>query len=354
MTSKNCDLQRGTHNQQAGFTLLEMLIAITLFILVTGTIYGMLAVARADRFTVSRRVDAMQSARNAINSIGRDVLNAGYGYPNVGGNLPQDRLFQILNLPFATGPTPDPLTPIISGNNLNPNSLSGVNTDQITFVFQDVNFNNGQTLPVKSIAAGGNSVTIDTSGPDGITGTADDLVNPSTLGTPNALYVISGGTGSVVATMTATPPGNTWNFANGDPLNINQTGSSNIIKSVSAPATITKITMVTYRVLNDGTLVRTVYGGAAPGQVDQPLAYNIENMQIQYVLKDGSIVDDPVAGPDGVTGNADDTPAKLQDVRQVRVTVTVQSPERDQRNNQPVRIPLTCTFNTRNLGYDAR
>lgn len=363
-------------HQQAGFSLLELLIAMTIFAIATGAIYGLLEVARADRFTTNQRVEILQSVRNSLNAIGRDTLNAGYEYPNRGALLPNDALFTVLGLPYVTGAIPDSLTPVVSGDNINPNAINpivGTNTDQITFAFVDVSFNNlgpdgivgtgdelntGQPVAITSTAntaANGDQVAINDPGADGVVGTLDDLTN--NICATNDIYLIRSQSSEVIGMMTATPAGADINFAGADPLNINDPGAGNlianaiIVSGVPIPATLSRVTWVTYRVLNDGTLVRTVHGGSAAGSQDMPLAYGIEDMQIQYVLTDGTTVNDPVAGPNGVTGNADDTPANLQNVRQVRVTITARSSERDLRNNQLFRITLTSIFNTRNLGY---
>jgi hypothetical protein len=69
-------------------------------------------------------------------------------------------------------------------------------------------------------------------------------------------------------------------------------------------------------------------------------------------MDDGTLSDNPSAGADGIPGTADDLPANLAKIRQVRFTVHVKTNELDHRN-QPYRINMSSTFSTRNLGYDA-
>ncbi|MEJ7623179.1 MAG: hypothetical protein WKF34_04240, partial [Pyrinomonadaceae bacterium] len=83
-----------------------------------------------------------------------------------------------------------------------------------------------------------------------------------------------------------------------------------------------------------------------------PMVYGVEDFQIQYVMDDGTLSNNPSAGTDGIAGTADDTPSNLAAVRQVRFTISVRSIENDQRG-QPYRATMTSTFGTRNLGYDA-
>jgi hypothetical protein len=98
-----------------------------------------------------------------------------------------------------------------------------------------------------------------------------------------------------------------------------------------------------------------VYGnnGTSTTQIqEQPLAYGIENLQIKYVMENSAITDDPAAGADGISGNADDNPPNLSMVRQVRFTITARGNDVDPQNGQRTKITMTSTFSTRNMGYD--
>ncbi len=344
MQSKTPHIQLGKHNcqsQQGGFTILELLIAMTMFAIVTGAAFGLMEVARSDRFTTNQRVETMQNVRAALNAIGRDALNAGFGYSNIGGQLPDDSLATLLGLPADTDTSLDRLTPVVAGNNITANTLSGINTDQLTFVFQDESFNNGTTLSIDEIIPPSGQLRIRDPGTNAVCRIND-------------LYIITGQNASAIGMATNMSANNKIVFAASDPLNINQPGASSPLSNVTAPASVSRISWVTYRVLNDGTLVRTVYGNSATALQDMPLAYGIRDMQVQYVLVDGTISDDPGAGPDLTAGTADDTPSNFGNVRQVRVTINARSPEIDRRTNQPFQVTLTSTFNTRNIGYDAR
>ena len=352
MLSKTLKMQLESNikcNRQAGFSLIELVIAMLLFTIVTGAVYGLLEAARSDRFTTNERVEIMQGARNALNAIGRDALNAGYGFPQTGASLPHNALSTIMGLPARAGTSLDLLTAVVAGPAINTNNLTGLKTDQVTFVFQDFNFNGGQPVNVTNITPSGSQVTIALSG--GVT---------NSIFLPNDLYVITGSTSSAIGMETSTAATDKVLFASSDPLGVNTpSAASGPIGNVPTPAAIYRIGWVTYRVLANGTLVRTVYGnGTVPsgptGLQDQPLAYNVENMKVQYVMADGTTSNSPAAGPDGILGTADDVPANLQNVRQVIVTLTVRSPENDRRNNTPYRLTLSSTFDTRNLGYDRR
>jgi hypothetical protein len=147
---------------------------------------------------------------------------------------------------------------------------------------------------------------------------------------------------------------NAVQFANGDLLGFNQTGTSGPLRAITTPATLQRVRMVTYFVTADGTLTRREFANILPAvaQVDEPLVYGVENFQIQYVMDDGTLSDNPGAGPDGVAGNSDDTQGDLAAVRQIRFTISVRSIELNSAG-QPYRETMTTTYSTRNLGYDA-
>jgi hypothetical protein len=70
-------------------------------------------------------------------------------------------------------------------------------------------------------------------------------------------------------------------------------------------------------------------------------------------MDDGRVLDDPIAGPDGIRGTVDDTPLAMNDVRQINISITVQSPEVDEQTKAFKTITLTASFSTRNVIYDA-
>ena len=110
--------------------------------------------------------------------------------------------------------------------------------------------------------------------------------------------------------------------------------------------------LVTYRVNVDGTLVRIVYGnnrgaGAANQIQEQPMAYNVEDFQIRYILEDGTNTDNPSVGPDNVVGTIDDEWQGFNRVRQLTITVKVQAMDSDLQNGRPETLTFTSTFSTR-------
>ena len=60
-------------SQDAGFSVIEMMVGIVVFTIVMGSIYGLLMVARGGRINTNQRSEIMQNARIAINTMSRDA-----------------------------------------------------------------------------------------------------------------------------------------------------------------------------------------------------------------------------------------------------------------------------------------
>jgi prepilin-type N-terminal cleavage/methylation domain-containing protein len=64
--------------RERGFSLLEMLVVVAVFTVITGAVFGLLDVAQQRYRTESEVLDAFQGARIALDQITRDVHAAGY------------------------------------------------------------------------------------------------------------------------------------------------------------------------------------------------------------------------------------------------------------------------------------
>lgn len=342
-------------NSERGFSLLELLVSIMLFLIVTGAIFAALQAGRNSRTTVNREVELSKTIRVGMNLLGRDTYNAGYGYPLATTVvLPDNRITSLLGIPNDYDNTRDTVPPIIAGNNITLNTLNpvpGTRTDQVTFFFKDSSFNLvGPPGSAVSTPISINAATTTVTGIDEIV----PLSGSNSACRVNDLYLITGNTGATLGVSTGLAGSNKVQFANGDPLNFNQTGTSGPLRGITVPASLQRVKMVTYFVTPDGVLTRREYvNTTAPTPfVDEPLVYGVEDFQIKYVMDDGSLSDNPSAGPDGVPGTADDETVRLMAVRQIRFTISARSYELD-TSGQPYRATLTSTFSTRNLGYDA-
>lgn len=134
-----------TRSREAGFSMIELVIAMTVFMIVTGSVYGLLKIAQESRGVVNTQVGLTKNVRVALNLAGRDTYNAGYGYPLKNTVILRDnRISSILGVPADTDTTRDTVPPIIAGNNITVNTLNptpNTKTDQVTFLFKDPTFN---------------------------------------------------------------------------------------------------------------------------------------------------------------------------------------------------------------------
>ena len=62
---------------ESGFTMVEVVVSTAIFVIVMGSIYGLLRVARNGRLNTTQRTELIQNVRVALNALGRDAINAG-------------------------------------------------------------------------------------------------------------------------------------------------------------------------------------------------------------------------------------------------------------------------------------
>lgn len=353
-------LNNSKYKAEEGFSLLELMISLIIFLVVISAIWGLITAATSAKSLTMEKTTLNKSERVALNLISRDTYNAGFGVPLTATTvLPDNRIGVLLETPVDADTTRDTISPIMAGNNLpirvnNLNSDTTVRTDQVTFLFKDSTFNlmgnAGQQVsqPLNINAASTNiSTGIDEVVP---------LSGSNSTVRVNDLLLVTGNTGATLSVVTGKSGSNIIEFANGDLAGFNQTGTSGPLRSITVPASLVRVRMLTYFVTPDGVLTRREYVNTEPPAavkwVDDQLVYNVQNFQIQYILDDGSITDDPAAGPDGLPGTADDVPSNLLKVRQIRYTITMKSKERLQEGRN-LEQSMTTTVSTRNLGYEA-
>jgi prepilin-type N-terminal cleavage/methylation domain-containing protein len=357
MHSKTQNL-KASRVREAGFSLLEMMIAMIIFLIFMGAVYGLLRIGNIQKSSVNTQTEIIKNIRLSLNTIGRDAVNAGLGYSRVGGFVPDNLTALRMNLPLDADTGQDLITAVISGNEINDNlALDAGKTDAVSFAFRDLNFNNPDPVnkangdPLKLTAAAdlsGSGVSITTA------------VNVTDISRRYDLYLISDGTRTALGMVTAVSGGGTTlEFQTGDPLGINElfagasADTTSKLVGMNYPAvTAIKVNWISYRVSEDGVLMRTIYGnnnsGTAPTAAEQiqmqPVAYDIQNMQIKYLLTDGTLTDDP--------SNAGNNQGRLNDV--VQITVTISARYSTTENGVTINrvVDLNSTFSTKNLSYD--
>lgn len=370
MKSETKFVLKNTENNKnsEGFSLLEAMVAMVIFLIVTGAIFGLLQVGRVDKSRSSTRTDMLKNARVAVHLVGRDALNAGLGYHKVGGVVPDDFLSTRFGLPVDEDETKELMTSVLGGNNLLSNNLLSNSTDKtdiMVFAYRDVDFNNGDVIELASVTnPGGDPAT-----PRVRTKLADGAKNSE----PFDLYLLESSTSQIAVMATATNKTNEIDFKPLDPLRLNLplngTGkNSSLLRACTLVddenctnysfASLKRFFLVSYKIKEDGTLVRIIYGNnrgklATEQIVEQPLAYNVQDMQIKYLLENGTVTENPATGPDGILGNEDDDLSQFNQVRQITITLKVLSTEIDEMTRRPEVVTLSATYSTRNLEYDA-
>lgn len=356
------------HLSQEGFSLMEIMVAMVIFLIVTGAVFGLMQAGRVDKTRSSARTDMLKNARVAVHLIGRDCLNAGLGFHKVGGVVPDDFLSVRLGNPVDADDNKDLLPSIVGGNNRLTNNLltnATDKTDTMAIAYRDVDFNNGDVIELFSVT----NPTGDPATPRVRTKLANGAANVGV----HDLYLLESTTSQIAVMVTATNNTNDIDFKPIDPLGLNLplngTGKySSLLRACATAndencttysfASLKRFFLVSYKIKQDGTLVRITYGNnrgkpANEQIVEQPLAYNVENMQIKYLLDNGQVTENPTAGIDGILGTADDDPRLFNRVRQLTVTLRVQSTDIDEMTRKPETVVLSATFGTRNLEYDA-
>jgi prepilin-type N-terminal cleavage/methylation domain-containing protein len=122
--------------QNAGFSLVELLIAMTVMLVLLGVVSTLFSRAISIRARESRRTDALTSAQAALNVMSREIANSGFGlYANADSKLPLSGIViadsNVNKIHFRANleNTKDPVT------NTNPISSPG---EDITYFFDAV------------------------------------------------------------------------------------------------------------------------------------------------------------------------------------------------------------------------
>lgn len=335
-----------------GFTLLELLIAMSIFLIGIAAVYGALRMATIQRNTVNTRTDQMRSARIALEYIRRDAVNAGFGYHRTGGNMPDNAGNGLFGLPSDADTFRDLMTSVIAGNDISNNNLNfGGKMDVVAFISRDATFNGGALVNYTGSAVSGSAVNITTAANGAQTCRQYDL------------YLLESalGTTQVIGMASSIPDTNTIQFAVGgtnNPLNLNQSATAtgdnqSLLATTAGGGTIKQINLISYSITADGVLVRKKFGNrtglTATDQIEsRELVYGVSDFQVRYFMEDGTTIDDPSNGNDGRTNQI-----KLNSVVQIQVSITMMADSSDgqQKTNTPMTIKEYIS--TKNLRYEA-
>jgi hypothetical protein len=365
--------KNSTKNQnQSGFSLIELSFSMLVFMMITGTMFGLLELGRNDSSRAGRQSDALKNARVANYLIGRDIVNAGLGYHKSGAGIPDGQLNQKFAVPLDGNGLRDVLTSISVGDNVTANTIDPTRpNDVISLIYRNLDFKNGSPIKViDEISTSANKIIVKTL-PGGATG-----VNVYDL------FLAENDFTQVLVMVSEVDAANDkLTFTFGDPLGINQlryggtTPAANSLlrkcaNSLDIACTdydavaqigvrLKKVVWTSYKIDSTGTLIRYTYGNnaganAAAQTQAQPLIYGVKSMQFEYGMKDGTVSVDPAAGVDGIRGNTDDDQYAMNLIRQATLLLEIHASENDEKMAARQIVKLSTTFSTRNLQYDDR
>jgi prepilin-type N-terminal cleavage/methylation domain-containing protein len=369
--------------RQSGFTLVEVLIAITVMMIILAVTLTMLTDAIHTVEGVSLLADTQQNLRAGMNYIVRDLVEAGVGLPQGGITIPNSGGVSAVTRPgpytapatsFGNFPAGWTVLPAISpGFQLGVTTdTSGVNTDLINILYADntlidlnlhwlnefpVNTPGGGAgcagvtkTPNGSIVTAGTTttVTFDASCININTGntalTAGDLILLQAAAGPMALLTVS----------TANLAANSIVFSTADAYALNNSGkTSGTIKQIQVPVgsgtytttTASRIWMITYfidkSISSRPQLMRQVNLRAA-----QTVGDATENMQFIYdILNAGS------APPSVTTDVTSPTLAQIPYIRDVYISLFARSESPYSVSKKYFRNNLQTAVSIRSLNF---
>ena len=343
------------HNNQDGFSMMELMAASAIFLVAMGAIFTVLQIGGSMRENINDSSETVNNARMAVNSVGRDAINAGLGYSRVGAIVPDNFANQLLGIAQDSGTSRDLLTSIVAGDEVSNSSIS-VGTeknDSIAFLYRDLSFNSGNAVVINDVDYSANWIDLKTS-----TGACSNCRKWD-------LYLVESGNGNhaLAIANNIRDSNSTIRLHKNNPLQLNvRTDLPDGDRSILTPcgtnevancfiyspqATVKKVYFVSYSVNDQGTLVRKIYGNNT-GESDTeqiqtfPLVHNVQHFQVRYLMSDGTFSNDP--------SNSQDNQGNMNEIVQIEVTVTVKADSEVSGNTQLV--TLSSTYSTRNLRYD--
>jgi prepilin-type N-terminal cleavage/methylation domain-containing protein len=344
------------HNE-AGFSLIEMMIAVGVMVIVTAGVVSLMKGSMNVSTANYELTDAQQNLRAAQEYINRDLMNAGDGlktmsviripqtfvtsYLSLNPIVDTDMPTGIINLGILTSDNQVPASTAVPGSS--PTTTVLTNTDRQTIIEVDPQF---IASAPSTINAAGTLVTLPT---------GTDM----TQFTAGEIYYFSSSVGGTFATCTAVSAANRQlSFANGgvDVYGLNLIGATNNVKVISTngtlPTSMTRMRIIHYYVNSSNYLMRRVFGAqCAPspatcaGFRENVVAEHVLNVQFNYSL-DMTDSAGNVVQPTATLASK----AERLGIRQVEVTVTVETPHVLQSGNRS-QLSMTTSTSVRNMQF---
>lgn len=341
-------------NGQAGFTLVEFMLASMLTLTVLAATFTLMNSLFVSNTTVQEILSTQQNLRVAMNAITRDITTTGTGLPDSGIPIPNGANSALLARPgisITCGvttvgclPTPNNVVALVSpGDGIGP-TVANAATDVLTLATVD------QTSPTW--------VTTSFSTDGTVVGFAQDVRDSgATQMFVNDLVLFNNANGKAfgcVTTVASTTSGQAEFKAN-DVLNINQPAAqfgamgAALKNPGSNPATYpptsaVRVMLITYYIDNSNSqnpkLMRSVNANTP-----QVMVEGIENLQFSYDLFDFANNTDTSNQP---------SPTNLNQIRSVRIALNGRSPDKLKRTGDYFHFGLVSKINIRNATFRNR
>jgi hypothetical protein len=346
-----------THDSEAGFTIVELMIASMITLVVMGVAFTTFDNALALNDTSIELADSNQNLRAGTNQLVRDLLQAGRNIP-IGGIAipsgagatdifrpsPPDREYTFDN---ATDTT---LKTITTGDGLGA-TVSGLGTDMITILMDDPYLEPLESVQPSGTAGSDPELSADGSSIDAgsqAAWLAGDPLNGIPPIVPGDLLYFSTNTGTALQTVTSVTA-STISFAAGDPFNLNQRNAAagSITQILGAPMMVRRVLMITYYVYEDTPGVPRLFR-VLNHFPPTALAGVVEDLDLTYDLVDG--VNNPTEVED-LPYSAFDVTFSASQIRKVNIHIGVRSQRKSTRTGEYLRNHVSSVVSLRNLAY---
>lgn len=377
---------------ESGFSLVELMIAMVLVLIIMGGALTALKDAYRSNESAKAVTGLNNNLRIGIDLIVRDLIQVGQG-------LPTGRIIQVpngtnalriqrphpqgspvistLGIPCTEWPGGTTTIPAVNPAPGCGPTINGVATDMVTTLAVDSILDG---VAVQSFNLAGHTATVSTTaqsttGRDISTGTGDDV-------RVGDVMMFTKGSTSALAYVTAVDGNQTFTFATGDPMNLNQfvaalNGTVDDLACTSPPSagpctpvsaepivvnssSVSRIRMISYYLDNtiDVTtprLMRHMNWGdpaVAVNRRARTVAFAVESLQFSYDMLDG------VTNPSNVrmvaldltaAGACTPNPCSPNQIRKVNLSIAGRSTQRLSSNRQFFRNSLTTQVSLRSL-----
>jgi Tfp pilus assembly protein PilW len=348
------------HHSEAGFTLIELMIAAMLTVVVMGVAFSTFQNAAELNRTVIELTDQGQNLRAGTNLLIRDLLQAGRGLPTGGIAIPSGANSDDIFRPGPEGEvytfdnnTQTNIMAITTGGGAGP-LMSNEATDMISILMEDPFLDSIDVVEgdpdddAPTLAEDGASMDVG-SQTAWLDGDADNGIVAISEG--DLLYFSGGGSATTLQTVTRIE-GTTIYFEEDDPFNLNQrdAAAGTIMHVLDAAAgsdiTVERVYMYTYWVEEDDGVPRMMR--AVNFNTPAALAGAVEDLTITYDLVDGDVNPTGVVNLPYTEGTKTYTATQI---RKVIVEIGVRSENISARSGDYVRNRVSTTVSIRNLAF---